>query len=68
MKTKLLLIAISCTTLLFTSCEKDEMGVGGGTGGGMQNATYNDMKRNTEQSYSDSLLSRPCKTLDLDIK
>ncbi|QIK54175.1 hypothetical protein G7050_07120 [Dysgonomonas sp. HDW5A] len=38
MKTKFLLIAISCTTLLFTSCEKDEMGVGGGTGGGMQDA------------------------------
>ena len=38
MKTKFLLIAISCTTLLFTSCEKEEMGVGGGTGGGMQDA------------------------------
>ena len=37
MKTKFLLIAISCTTLLFTSCEKYEMGDGGlGGGGGMQ--------------------------------
>lgn len=33
MKIKTLLIAISCTIFLFTSCEKDEMGVGG-TGGG----------------------------------
>lgn len=39
MKTKFLLIAISCTTLLFTSCEKEEMGDGGlGGGGGMQDA------------------------------
>lgn len=37
MKIKFLIIAICCTSLLFTSCEKDEMGVGGGTGGGMQN-------------------------------
>ncbi|QIK59614.1 hypothetical protein G7050_07115 [Dysgonomonas sp. HDW5A] len=32
------MIAISCTTLLFTSCEKEEMGVGEGAGGGMQDA------------------------------
>ena len=68
MKTKLLLIAISCSTFLFTSCE-DELDRGGTVGGGKENAyTYSDMQRNTEQSYSDSLLSRPCKTLDLDIK
>lgn len=39
MKIKFLLIAISCITLLlFTSCEKEEMGIGGTTGGGMQDA------------------------------
>lgn len=34
---KTLLIVISTLTLLlFTSCEKDEMGIGEGAGGGMQ--------------------------------
>lgn len=35
MKTKtLLIVAISIFTFLFTSCEKEEMGVGGTSGGG----------------------------------
>ncbi|PXV68991.1 hypothetical protein CLV62_101257 [Dysgonomonas alginatilytica] len=34
MRIKTLLIAISCTTLLFTSCEKEEMRQGGFAGGG----------------------------------
>lgn len=51
MKTKFLLIAISCTTLLFTSCEKDEMGDGGlGGGGGMQD--QNTIVRSTRLSLS----------------
>ena len=57
MKTKFLLIAISCTTLLFTSCEKDEMGVGGSTGGGgMQDA--NTIVRSTSTpSNSEEILA-----------
>lgn len=35
---KILLIIISTITLLFTSCDKNEMGVGGTTGGGMSNS------------------------------
>ncbi len=51
MKTKFLLIAISCTTLLFTSCEKDEMGDGGlGGGGGMQD--QNTIVRSTRLTLS----------------
>lgn len=38
MKTKTLLIVISSTALFFTSCEKDEMGIREGAGGGMQNS------------------------------
>lgn len=33
---KTLLFAIGCTTLLLTSCQKEEMGIGSTTGGGMQ--------------------------------
>lgn len=56
MKTKFLLFAISCTTLLFTSCEKEEMGVGGGTGGGMQDA--NTIVRSTSTpSNSEEILA-----------
>lgn len=51
MKTKFLLIAISCTTLLFTSCEKEEMGDGGlGGGGGMQD--QNTIVRSTRLTLS----------------
>lgn len=51
MKTKFLLIAISCTTLLFTSCEKEEMGDGGlGGGGGMQD--QNTIVRSTQLTLS----------------
>ncbi|PXV59286.1 hypothetical protein CLV62_13923 [Dysgonomonas alginatilytica] len=35
MKTKTILTVISLTAFLFTSCEKDEMGVGGTDGGGV---------------------------------
>ena len=56
MKTKFLLIAISCTTLLFTSCEKDEMGIGEGAGGGMQDA--NTIVRSTSTpSNSEEILA-----------
>lgn len=56
MKAKFLLIAISCTTLLFTSCE-DELDRDITGGGGKESAnTYSNMKRNVEQSYPDSLL------------
>lgn len=38
MKITSLLIIISCIALLFTSCEKDEMGIGTTGGGGMDNS------------------------------
>ena len=61
MKTKFLLIAISCTTLLFASCE-DELDRDITGGGGKEDAnTYSNMKRNIEQSYPDSLLYKPKK-------
>lgn len=40
MKTKILLITISCIALLLTSCERDEMG-NGGTGGGGKDQEVN---------------------------
>lgn len=61
MKTKLLLIAISCTTLLFTSCEKDEMAIGEGAGGGMQNA-------NTIMRSTTPLNSKAIQDSDLTLK
>lgn len=38
MKTVVLMIYFCFTTLFFSSCEKDEMGKGGTTGGGMENS------------------------------
>ena len=64
MKTKLLLITISCSTLLFTSCEKEEMGVGGGPGGGMQNT--NTIMRSTSTSPDSEVIQAPDLTLKAD--
>lgn len=64
MKTKLLLIAISCTTLLFTSCEKDEMAIGEGAGGGMQNA--NTIMRSTETPLNSKTIQDSDLTLKVD--
>ena len=59
MKNKFLLIAISCTALMFTSCEKEEMGVGG-TGGGSGNdaniASLNyDIQTGVYQVFADTI-------------
>ncbi|WP_050708132.1 hypothetical protein [Dysgonomonas sp. HGC4] len=45
MKITSLLIIISCIALLFTSCEKDEMGIGTTGGGGMDNSVESTSSR-----------------------
>ena len=57
MKTKFLLIAISCMTLLFTSCEKEEMGVGGSTGGGGMQDANSIVKSTPAPSNSEEVLA-----------
>lgn len=73
MKTKFLLMAVSCIALLsFTSCEKEEMGVGG-TGGGTGNDTsigyssYNSkiaVPRNLADTTNNSNFKLPSTDLD----
>ena len=67
MKNRFLLIAISCTALLFTSCE-DELDKSGNGGGGKDQAvdTYTSASSITSEKYtyisdSDSLLYNPHK-------
>lgn len=50
MKITSLLIIISCIALLFTSCEKDEMGIGTTGGGGMDNSVESTSSRSGLQS------------------
>lgn len=45
MKIKTLLIAISCTIFLFTSCEKEEMYQGGVGGGGGNDISMKNMSK-----------------------
>ncbi len=70
MKTKTLLIAaISFITILFMSCQKDEMGVGETIGGGMENNNaYSNSDSyhqgcDMEIEYNDSLTSKSTELL-----
>ncbi|MBD8347035.1 MULTISPECIES: hypothetical protein [unclassified Dysgonomonas] len=74
MKIKTLLIAISCTIFLFTSCEKDEMGKGITDGGGKAdsisslNSGNKTIDNNAKENDTDSLSYKSNNLLGFDIE
>ena len=66
MKIKTLLITISCTFFLFTSCEKDEMDKAGGAGTGKEDSMVSASTRTIRVNEIESSTSNKNKALVID--